>query len=456
MLSTRLSKMLRNVALTLGLICAAATAQAGGYIGDYAPGDTVDCNFGTVRPSTGASYTLAGTPAISVYKDNGTTESTTGVTLTADFDTRAGLNHVRVTTASDGTFFSAGSFFEVVITAGTVDSVSVIGQPVCSFSLAKVSALRPATAGRTLTVSSGGAADANVAPGGISEASFATTAGSVAPLGLTRQGTAQGATSTTVTLDASAPFADNTNIGSTAWVRGSTNGNYWQSCSITAYVASSKIATLSCPSGFVTPTGTISYQVFGVPPGSGGSGLDAPGVRSALGMSSANMDTQFAGLQADTDNIQTRIPTVLISGRMDATVGAYQTGLTPLQPTVAGRALDVSAGGEAGIDLANVGSPTTSLNLSGTTISTTQIVASVSGNVGGTVNGLTTTAQGNLRTALGMASANLDTQLSGLSAATAVIDAIVDQLLIGVNVEQMNGNDICGTGDSGTPWKGCP
>lgn len=39
-------------------------------------------------------------------------------------------------------------------------------------------------------------------------------------------------------------------------------------------------------------------------------------------------------------------------------------------PTVSGRSLDVSAGGEAGIDLANVGSPTTTLNLSGTTIKT--------------------------------------------------------------------------------------
>jgi hypothetical protein len=39
-----------------------------------------------------------------------------------------------------------------------------------------------------------------------------------------------------------------------------------------------------------------------------------------------------------------------------------------LRPTTAGRTLDVSAGGEAGVDWANVGSPTTALNLSGTTV----------------------------------------------------------------------------------------
>lgn len=42
----------------------------------------------------------------------------------------------------------------------------------------------------------------------------------------------------------------------------------------------------------------------------------------------------------------------------------------PLVPTVAGRTLDVSAGGEAGIDFANIGSPTTTQNLSGTTVKT--------------------------------------------------------------------------------------
>lgn len=41
-----------------------------------------------------------------------------------------------------------------------------------------------------------------------------------------------------------------------------------------------------------------------------------------------------------------------------------------IQPTTPGRTLDVSAGGEAGVDWANVGSPTTTVNLSGTTVKT--------------------------------------------------------------------------------------
>ena len=48
----------------------------------------------------------------------------------------------------------------------------------------------------------------------------------------------------------------------------------------------------------------------------------------------------------------------------DSLCDTNTTGL--LAPTTAGRTLDVSAGGEAGVDWANVGSPTTTLNLSGT------------------------------------------------------------------------------------------
>lgn len=65
------------------------------------------------------------------------------------------------------------------------------------------------------------------------------------------------------------------------------------------------------------------------------------------------------------------------AGTPDVNVKLWN-GLTtvalPLIPTVAGRTLDVSAGGEAGVDWANVGSPTTTVDLSGTTIKTTQKV----------------------------------------------------------------------------------
>lgn len=128
------------------------------HMGDFDTSTVVYGKFTTYRPSTGAAFTLGGTPALSVYKDNSTTQSTTGVTLTADFDSVTGLNHFAIDTSADGTFYAAGSFFDIVITTGTVDSVSVVGSVVGSFTLRKNSALKPTTAARTLDVSAGGEA----------------------------------------------------------------------------------------------------------------------------------------------------------------------------------------------------------------------------------------------------------------------------------------------------------
>jgi hypothetical protein len=76
---------------------------------------------------------------------------------------------------------------------------------------------------------------------------------------------------------------------------------------------------------------------------------------------------------------------------------------TRLAPTVTGRTLDVSTTGEAGIDWANVGSPTTTVNLSGTTVSTSQAITSVSGSVGSVTGavGSVTGAVGSVTGAVG-------------------------------------------------------
>lgn len=107
------------------------------HLGDYDASTVIYGHFSTYRPSTGAAYTLAGSPVLSVYKDNSTTQTTTGVTLTADFDSVTGLNQFTIDTSSDGSFYSTGSNYSVVITTGTVDSVSVVGSVVASFTIRK-------------------------------------------------------------------------------------------------------------------------------------------------------------------------------------------------------------------------------------------------------------------------------------------------------------------------------
>lgn len=68
-------------------------------------------------------------------------------------------------------------------------------------------------------------------------------------------------------------------------------------------------------------------------------------VRAAVGLASANLDTQIAAVQADTDNIQTRLPAALVSGRMDSSVGAMAADVM----TAAAAAADLTTELQSGL-----------------------------------------------------------------------------------------------------------
>ncbi len=104
------------------------------YYGDIAAGAALDFKFSTAN-LTGLPVTLAGTPSLACYKNNSTTESTAGLTLSVDFDSKTGLHNVHVDTSADGTFYAAGSNFQIVIAAGTVNAISAIGYVVGEFSI---------------------------------------------------------------------------------------------------------------------------------------------------------------------------------------------------------------------------------------------------------------------------------------------------------------------------------
>jgi len=105
------------------------------YIGDYAEDyATLNVKFPTTA-ADGTPTTLAGTPVVKVYKGSATgTESTAGITLTVDFDSVTGLNNVLIDLSADA-FYATGQDYSIVITTGTVDSVSVVGAVVALFSI---------------------------------------------------------------------------------------------------------------------------------------------------------------------------------------------------------------------------------------------------------------------------------------------------------------------------------
>lgn len=124
------------------------------YLGDIRLGDTIDFKFTTVD-TAGVPITLAGSPVISAYVGNSTTEITAGITLTVDFDARTGMHNVRVV-ATSGNGFATTTNVELVITTGTVSGASVIGYVVGTFSIENRSAVMPTTAARTIGITATG------------------------------------------------------------------------------------------------------------------------------------------------------------------------------------------------------------------------------------------------------------------------------------------------------------
>lgn len=146
------------------------------YQGDIRLGGTIGWKF-TTRQVSGVPTTLAGTPVVSVYAAGSNTPITGGVTLTVDFP-KTGLNDISIV-ASGANGFATATNYDVVITTGTVNSVSVVGEVIGSFSIENRSALMPATSGRTLVVDAAGLADANTVKVGPTGSGTAQTAGDI-------------------------------------------------------------------------------------------------------------------------------------------------------------------------------------------------------------------------------------------------------------------------------------
>lgn len=88
-------------------------------------------HFTTRQFSTGAPFALV-SGTVSAYEDASDTEITAGITLAASPDSRTGMNRLTiVATTANG--YEAGKDYSLVLTVGTVDSVSVVGEVIGQF-----------------------------------------------------------------------------------------------------------------------------------------------------------------------------------------------------------------------------------------------------------------------------------------------------------------------------------
>lgn len=272
--------------------------------GDFSLGKTLYVTFTT--SAQGVPTTLSGSPVVSVYPNGSTTELTAGVTLTVDLDSLTGLNLVTIV-ATSGNGFATATNYDVVVTAGTVGGISVVGYVVAAFSIEARSALRPTTPDRTALVAADGSVSPNwgdvkspttvvaltnttvgtasavttvngLAANIITAASMAadasaeiadavwdevssghTTAGTFGQwmFGV-RSGTAQGGAASSITLDAGASATTSIYFGQEIQITAGTGAG--QSALITSYDGATKIAGVR-PSWTTQPDNTSVFVI---------------------------------------------------------------------------------------------------------------------------------------------------------------------------------------------------
>lgn len=103
------------------------------YLGDFTQNSSVNFKF-TTRDYAGIPTILV-SGAVSVYKGSSLVNTTSGVTLTSNFNSIAGLNHVNIDTSVNSIFYSTGSDYQVVLTAGYVNLTPVSGEVLEGFSI---------------------------------------------------------------------------------------------------------------------------------------------------------------------------------------------------------------------------------------------------------------------------------------------------------------------------------
>ncbi len=103
------------------------------YYGDFTVGSVIRIKFNTLTQAL-----VPATPSVAmtfaVYK-NSTTEHTADITVTPDYDGKAGIHLVVIDTSVSTTFYVAGEDYDVFFTAGTVDGKDLTRVKLKSFSL---------------------------------------------------------------------------------------------------------------------------------------------------------------------------------------------------------------------------------------------------------------------------------------------------------------------------------
>lgn len=312
----------------------------------YVPaGDVLPVLFSSYSGSTGASVTLTGLAVtdVEIYKDGSVTQraSDAGYTLLdtdgIDFDAITGIHGFSIDTGdnTDAGFYTVGAWFTVVVSAVTIDSQTV-NFIACQFRLMPAESI----AGKPKVDVDAwlGTAAATPTVAGVPEVDVTHWKGAAAPLMASVSGTADAGSTASTMVDAARTEA------ATDYWRGqalimTSGANNGLARLITAFNAATDTITVS--PAFPSAIGTgDTYDIF---PATDAilaqlthTGATVPTVTTLTGHTAqtgdcfarlgapagASVSADIAGVQSDTNDIQTRLPASLVSGRIDASVGA--------------------------------------------------------------------------------------------------------------------------------------
>jgi hypothetical protein len=262
---------------------------------------------------------------------------------------------------------------------------------------------------------------------------------------IVRTGTAQAGAGTTITLDAGASATDDIYNNQIIVLASGTGAG--QARFISDYVGATKVATV--PAWQTNPDNTSVFYVlpFGAIPGATAptaveirTEIDANSTQLAAIVADTNevqislaaggliesmvddLQSEVDGIQADTEDIQSRLPAALVSGRIDASVGAMAANVM----TAAAAAADLTTELQSGL-------------------ATSAAVATLQTSV----DDLPTNAE--LTTALGTADDAVLAQVALVKAKTDSLTFTVANVL-DANVQRINDVTITGDGQVGTEF----
>jgi hypothetical protein len=300
---------------------------------DYPLGETIDFLFTTRRFSTGAPDTLSAA-TIAVYEDGTATPIQTSIAVTEDFNSIVGLNAFQIA-ATSGNGYDSGSSYHLVIEAGTVDSVSVVGEVVGNFTIERGAALMPTTAGRTLDVAATG--EAGVDLGNVTGTLTQANVGWVDANSRVDVGSWLG-TAVAALVTGTADSGDTTSMVDAARTEADTD--YWEGCWI-RFTSGNISGQVRAMTAFTPGTDTIAFepavtqavstQDYEILP-AGATGIDwDQQVSGTHTVQTADHTAAIATAQADLDTL---------TGTDGATLATSQPNYAP---SVAGDAMDLVA-----------------------------------------------------------------------------------------------------------------